>query len=69
MGFNLDFKVKDNLTKSQKRHLRDQFLKDCKRENLSSLRGFYIINPFDDNMVSYKSMQDYSSTSISIDGK
>lgn len=32
MGFNLDFEVKDNLTESQKKQLRDQFLKDSKKE-------------------------------------
>lgn len=47
MGFNLDFEVKDNLTDSQKKYLRDQFLKGFnKEEDLSALRGFYIINPF-----------------------
>lgn len=46
MGFNLDFKVEDNLTESQKKQLRDPFLKDFnKEEDLSDLRGFYIINP------------------------
>lgn len=68
MGFNLEFEVKDNLTKSQKKQLRDQFLKDCKREDLSYLRGFYLVNPLDDT-ISYKLMQAHSSTSISIDGK
>lgn len=47
MGFNLDFEVKDNLTDSQKKQLRDEFLKGFnKEEDLSALRGFYIINPF-----------------------
>lgn len=67
MGFNLDFEVKDNLTKSQKKQLRDSFLKDGKKD-LSSLRGFYLVNPFDDT-TSYKSTQAHSSTSLSIDGK
>ena len=58
MGFNLDFKVKDNLTKSQKKQLRDQFLKHFKKEeeeDLSALRGFYIINPFEGDAISHKS--------------
>ena len=71
MGFNLDFEVKDNLTESQKKQLRDQFLKEFnKEEDLSALRGLHLINPFDDT-ISYKLMQAHSSTSISIsiDGK
>lgn len=57
MGFNLDFKVEDNLTKSQKKQLRDQFLKHFKKEegDLSVLRGFYLVNPLDDtiNYIGY----------------
>lgn len=68
MGFNLDFEVKDNLTESQKKQLRDQFLKDCKRGDLSSLRGFYLVNSLDDT-ISYKLMQAHSNTSLLIEGK
>lgn len=70
MGFNLDFEVKDNLTDSQKKYLRDQFLKHFGREeDLSTLRGFYIINPFEGDTISYKSTQDSSSMSHLVDGK
>lgn len=57
MGFNLDFEVKDTFTNSQKKQLRDQFLKHFKKEegDLSALRGFYIINPFEGDTISYKS--------------
>lgn len=69
MGFNLDFKVEDNLTESQKKQLRDQFLEEFKKEeDLSALRGFYIINSLDDT-ISYKLMQAHSNTSLSIGGK
>lgn len=68
MGFTLDFEVEDNLTESQKKQLRDQFLKDYKEEDLSALRGFHLTNPFD-NTVSYKSTHAHSSTSLSIEGK
>lgn len=70
MGFNLEFEVKDNLTDSQKKQLRDQFLKHFKKEeeDLSALRGFYLVNPLDDT-ISYKLMQAHSSTSLLIEGK
>lgn len=71
MGFNLDFEVKDTLTNSQKKQLRDQFLKHFKKEeeDLSALRGFYIINPFEGDVISPKSTQVLSSTSLLIEGK
>lgn len=37
MGFNLDFEVKDNLTESQKKQLRDQFLKEFNKEDRKSV--------------------------------
>lgn len=50
MGFNLDFKIEDNLTDSQKKQLREPFLKDYSKEDLSALRGLHVVSPFEINI-------------------